>query len=58
MSDVNIVANADDMCYIYEADSCGGCMSNGITKFKKAMEWLKTSGIVLNSSKTEAAHLS
>ena len=58
MSDVNIVAYADDMYFIYEADSWEGASAKAAKNTKKAMEWLKKSGMVLNSSKTEAAYFS
>ena len=58
MSDVNIVAYADDMYFIYEAESWERVSAMASQNTKKAMEWLKTSGMVLNSSKTEAAYFS
>ena len=58
MSDTNIVAYADDMYFIYEADSWEGVSEMASQNTKKAMEWLKKSGMVLNSSKTEAAYFS
>jgi hypothetical protein len=56
MSDTNIVAYADDMYFIYEADSWESVSEKASQNTKKAMEWLKKSGMVLNSSKTEAAY--
>jgi len=56
MSDTNIVAYADDIYFIYEADSCDGVSEIASQNTKKAKEWLKKSGMVLNSSKTEAAY--
>ena len=58
MSGVNIVAYADDMYFIYEADSWEDVSAIASQNTKKAMEWLKKSGMVLNSSKTEAAYFS
>ena len=58
MSDVNIVAYADDMYFIYEADSWEGASTMASQNTKRAMEWLRKSGMVLNSSKTEAAYFS
>jgi len=58
MSDTNIVAYADDMYFIYEADSWESVSEKASQNTKKAMEWLKKSGMVLNSSKTEAAYFS
>ena len=58
MSDVNIVAYADDMYFIYEAESWERVSAMASQNTKKAMEWLKTCGMVLNSSKTEAAYFS
>ena len=58
MSDVNIVAYADDMYFIYEADTWDDASTMASQNTKKAMEWLKKTGMVLNSSKTEAAYFS
>jgi len=58
MSDTSIVAYADDMYFIYEADSWEGVSEIASQNTKKSMEWLKKSGMVLNSSKTEAAYFS
>ncbi len=58
MSDTNIVAYADDMYFVYQADSWEGVSEIASKNTKKAMEWLKKSGMVLNSSKTEAAYFS
>ena len=58
MSDTSIVAYADDMYFIYEADSWEGVSEIASQSTKKSMEWLKKSGMVLNSSKTEAAYFS
>jgi hypothetical protein len=51
MSDVNMVAYADDMYFIYEADSWERVSAMASQNTEKAMEWLKKSGMVLNSSK-------
>ena len=56
MSDTSIVAYADDMYFIYEADSWESVSEMASKNTNKAMEWLKKSGMVLNSSKTEAAY--
>jgi len=58
MSDTSIVAYADDIYFIYEANSWEGVSEMASQNTKKAMEWLKKSGMVLNSSKTEAAYFS
>jgi len=58
MTGVNLVAYADDMYFIYEADSWENVSAIASQNTKKAMEWLKKSGMVLNSSKTEAAYFS
>jgi hypothetical protein len=58
MTGVNMVAYADDMYFIYEADSWENVSAIASQNTKKAMEWLKKSGMVLNSSKTEAAYFS
>jgi len=58
MSDTSIVAYADDMYFIYVADSWESVSEMASQNTKKAMEWLKKSGMVLNSSKTEAAYFS
>ena len=58
MSDVNMVAYADDMYFIYEADSWERVSALASQNTERAMEWLKKSGMVLNSSKTEAAYFS
>jgi hypothetical protein len=58
MSNTSIVAYADDMYFIYEADSWDSVSEMASQNTRKAMEWLKKSGMVLNSSKTEAAYFS
>ncbi len=58
MFDVKIVAYADDMYFIYKADSWEGASTMASQNTKRAMEWLRKSGMVLNSSKTEAAYFS
>ena len=58
MSDTSIVAYADDMYFIYEADTWEGVSAMASQNTMKAIEWLKKSGMVLNSSKTEAAYFS
>ena len=55
--DTSIVAYADDMYFIYEADTWEGVSAMASRNTKKAMEWLKKSGMVLNSSKTESSIL-
>jgi len=51
MSGVNMVAYADDMNLSWEN------VSDIASQYtKKATKWLKKSGMVLNSSKTEAAY--
>jgi len=56
MEDVSIVAYADDMYFIYEADTWDEAAAQASYNTKKAMEWLKRSGMVLNASKTEACY--
>jgi hypothetical protein len=57
MPDTSIVAYADDIIYfIYEANSWERVSEMASQNTKKAMECLKKSGMVLNSSKTEAAY--
>ena len=46
------------MYFIYEADSWENVSAIASQNTEKAMEWLKKSGMVLNSSKTEAAYFS
>jgi hypothetical protein len=46
------------MYFIYEADSWEGASTMASQNTKRAMEWLRKSGMVLNSSKTEAAYFS
>ncbi len=58
MSDISMVAYADDMYFVYEADTWEEVSAMASQNTKKAMEWLKNSGMVLNSSKTEAAYFS
>jgi hypothetical protein len=56
MPDVNIIAYADDMYYVFEADSWDTVAKIASEKTKVAIEWLKKSGMVINASKTEAAY--
>jgi len=56
MSYTNIVAYADDMYLIYKADSWDGMSEIASQNTKKAMVWLKKSGMVLNLTKTKAAY--
>jgi hypothetical protein len=56
MPDTNIVAYADDMYFIYEADTWDEVATLASESTKTAIEWLKKSGMVINSSKTEAAY--
>jgi len=56
MSDVNLVAYADDMYFIYEGNTWDEVTSKASLNTKKAIDWLKKSGMVINASKTEAAY--
>ena len=56
MSDINIVAYADDMYFIYTSDTWEDVSTIASQNTNKAIEWLKKSGMVLNSSKTEACY--
>ena len=56
MPDVNIIAYADDMYYVFESDCWDSVAKIASEKTKEAIEWLKKSGMVINASKTEAAY--
>ena len=58
LPEVNIVAYADDMYFIYEADSWEKVVEKASEETNKAIKWLKKSGMVINASKTEACHFS
>jgi hypothetical protein len=55
LPDINIVAYADDMYFIFEANSWKEWLWQA-KKQKTAIDWLKKSGMVINASKTEAAY--
>jgi len=56
LSDVNIVAYADDMYFIFEANTWEEVTTLAAKKTKEAIDWLKKSGMVINTCKTEAAY--
>jgi hypothetical protein len=56
LPDVNIVAYADDMYFIFESSSWDEVTKIAAETTKKAIDWLKKSGMVINASKTEAAY--
>jgi hypothetical protein len=56
LPDVNIVAYADDMYFIFEANTWDEVTALAGKKTKEAIDWLKKSGMVINASKTEAAY--
>ncbi len=56
LPDVNIVAYADDMYFIFESSSWDKVTKIAAETTKKAIDWLKKSGMVINASKTEAAY--
>jgi len=56
MPDVNLVAYADDMYFIYEGDTWDEVASIASANTKRAIEWLKSSGMVINAGKTQAAY--
>jgi hypothetical protein len=56
LPDVNIVAYADDMYFIFESSSLDEVTKIAAETTKKAIDWLKKSGMVINASKTEAAY--
>ncbi len=58
MSDVNVVAYADDMYFIFESDTWEDVTKIAAEETKKAISWLQKSGMVINASKTEAAYFS
>jgi hypothetical protein len=58
LSDTNMVAYADDMYFIYEGDSWEQVSATASKQTKKAMDWLRKTGMVLNPSKTEAGYFS
>ena len=51
-----MVAYADDMYFIFEADSWEEVTKIAAENTKKAIDWLKKSGMVINATKTEAAY--
>ena len=58
LSDVNVVAYADDMYFIFESDTWEDVTKIAAEETKKAISWLQKSGMVINASKTEAAYFS
>ena len=58
MPDVNIVAYADDMYFIFEANTWKEVVAIAAQQTNTAIDWLKKSGMVINASKTEAAYFS
>jgi len=58
LPDVNIVAYADDMYFIFEANTWKEVVAIAAQQTNTAIDWLKKSGMVINASKTEAAYFS
>ncbi len=58
LSDVNVVAYADDMYFIFESDTWEDMTKIAAEETKKAIVWLQKSGMLINASKTEAAYFS
>ncbi len=56
MSDVNVVAYADDMYFIFESDTWEDGTKIVAEEIKKAILWLQKFGMAINASKTEAAY--
>jgi len=56
LPDVNIVAYADDMYFIFEANTWKEVVAIAAQQTNTAIDWLKKSGMVINASKTEAAY--
>jgi len=56
MQDVNIVAYADDMYFIFESNTWDGVAKIAAEKTNIAINWLKRSGMVINATKTTASY--
>jgi hypothetical protein len=56
LSDVNVVAYADDMYFIFESDTWEDGTKIVAEEIKKAILWLQKFGMAINASKTEAAY--
>jgi hypothetical protein len=56
LPDLNIVAYADDIYFIFESSSWDEVTKISAETTKKANDWIKKSAMVINASKTEAAY--
>ena len=54
--EVNIVAYADDMYFVFESDTWENVARIASDQTNRAISWLKNSGMVINVSKTECVY--